>query len=108
MGYFYLSIAIVTEVIATLAVKSSQEFTKLWPSVVVVIGYVLSYYFMALTFKTISIGVTYAIWCGVGIVAITIAGYLMHNESLNAGVLAGIGLISLGVVVVSLFAESSS
>ena len=75
MPYLYLSIAIVAEVIATTALKASEEFTRLWPSVIVIIGYSIAFYCLSLSLKTISVGVAYAIWTGVGMVLITLAGW---------------------------------
>ena len=74
MAYFYLAIAIVAEVIATSALKASTEFTKLVPSILVVVGYAVAFYFLTLVLRTIPVGISYAIWSGLGIVLITLVG----------------------------------
>lgn len=105
-AYWYLFIAIVTEVIATSALKSAEEFTKFWPSVVVVVGYLASFYFMMLVLRTLPVGVTYAIWSGVGIVLVTIAGIALYDQTPDAPAIIGMALIVLGVVVIHLFSKS--
>jgi small multidrug resistance pump len=95
MPYVYLAISIVAEVIGTSALKASDGFTKLWPSVVVVIGYGVAFHFLALTLKTIPIGVAYAIWAGAGISLVAIVGWI------------GMGLIITGVVVMQAFSKST-
>lgn len=72
MGYWYLAIATIAEVIATSALKSSEEFTKLVPSLIVIVGYIVAFYFLALVLKTVPIGIAYAIWAGMGIVLVAI------------------------------------
>ncbi|MCP4120115.1 MAG: multidrug efflux SMR transporter [Desulfobacteraceae bacterium] len=107
MAYLYLMLAIISEVIATSALKASAEFTKLVPSVIVLVGYGLSFYFMALVLRTIPLGVTYAIWSGLGIVFIGVIGVVFFNESLDLPAMAGMGLIIAGVVVVNLFSKTA-
>ncbi len=75
MGYLYLSIAIIAEVVRTSALKASAEFTKLGPSIIVIIGYGLVFYFLSLVLVTIPVGIAYAIWSGIGIAIITIIGH---------------------------------
>jgi small multidrug resistance pump len=107
MHYLFLAIAILSEVIATTSLKATEEFTRLWPSVVVVFGYCSSFYFLALTLRHIPIGIAYAIWCGVGMVLITIAGRVVYDQKLDLAAALGIGLIIAGVVVLNLFSESA-
>jgi multidrug transporter EmrE-like cation transporter len=83
MKWLYLMIAIATEVVATTALKSSDGFTRLWPSVIVVIGYGFSFYFFALTLRTIPTGVAYAIWSGVGMILIALLGLVIHHQKLD-------------------------
>lgn len=97
-----LTIAIVTEVIATSSLKASDGFTRLWPSVVVVIGYGISFYALALTMRTLPVGVIYAIWSGLGITLVTLVGWFVFKQHLSTHVLIGIGLIIAGVVVMNL------
>jgi len=104
--YWYLLLAITTEVIATSALKSAEEFTKLLPSAIVVIGYLSSFYFMMLVLRTLPVGITYAIWSGVGIVLVTIAGIALYDQTPDTPAIIGMALIVLGVVVIHLFSKS--
>ncbi len=107
IGYLYLAIAIVAEVIATSALKASDGFTRLGPSVVVALGYGIAFYFLSLVLKTVPVGVAYAVWSGVGIVLITGIGWLLLKQPLDAPALLGIGLIVAGVLVIQLFSHST-
>jgi len=102
-----LGIAIVAETIATSAVKSSEGFSKLVPSVIVVIGYGVAFYFLSMTLKAIPVGIAYAIWSGVGIVLITLVGWIMFGQRLDAPALIGIVLIIAGVIVMNVFSKSA-
>jgi small multidrug resistance pump len=108
MGYIYMSIAIVAEVLATTALKSSEGFTRLWPTVFVFIGYSVAFYMLSKTLETLSMGITYAIWSGVGIVFITFAGWLLHNQTIDAAAMVGMGLIVAGVAVIQLFSNATA
>ncbi len=93
-GWLFLVIAIVGEVIATSALKSSEGFTKLAPSAVVIIGYGIAFYFLSLVLKSIPVGVAYAVWSGLGVVIITAIARLLHGQKLDAwGFVVGMGLI---------------
>ncbi|MET8716881.1 multidrug efflux SMR transporter [Streptomyces sp. NPDC004735] len=102
MGYGLLAAAIAAEVTATTAMKYSEGFTRLWPSLVTVVGYVLAFALLAQTLKTLSIGTAYAIWAGVGTAAVAAIGVLWMGESAGPARLAGIALIVAGVVVLNL------
>ncbi len=106
MPYVYLAIAIVAEVIATTALKASNEFTKLYPSLVVVCGYGLAFYFMTLTLKTIPLGISYAIWSGVGIVLIAISGAIFYKQIPDLAALLGMSLIIAGVIIIHVFSKT--
>ncbi len=106
MAYFYLAIAIVAEVIATSAIKATSEFTKLFPSLIVIVGYGVAFYFMALVIKTIPIGVTYAIWSGAGIVLVAIVGAFLYKQVPDLPAILGMALIVSGVVVIHLFSKT--
>ncbi len=106
MAYVYLAIAIIAEVTATSALKASEEFTKLIPGIIVVIGYGLAFYFLTLVLRTIPIGVTYAVWSGLGIVLVTIAGAILYKQIPDTPAIIGMGLIVLGVVVIHLFSKT--
>ncbi len=99
--------AVLSEVIATSALKFSEGFTRLVPSVVVVIGYAISFYLLALTLKVMPIGTAYALWSGIGIVLTVIAGMLFWHETLDWARGLGILLIILGILVINLFSKSA-
>ena len=103
----YLAVAIVAEVIATSALKASEGFSRLVPSLVVVAGYGIAFFCLSLTLRTIPVGIVYAIWSGVGIVLIALAGYFVFGQVLDAPALIGMGLIVAGVLVVNLFSRSA-
>lgn len=105
-AYLYLGAAIVAEVIATSLLKTSEGFTRLWPSVATAIGYAISFYCLAQTLGSVPTGVAYAIWSGVGIVLISLIAWLVFGQALDAPALIGMGLIVAGVVVINLFSRS--
>ncbi len=107
LSWIYLSIAILAEVIATSALKVSDGFTRPLPSIITAIGYGLAFYLLALTLKTIPVGIAYAIWSGAGIVAISLIGYFIFGQTLDTAALIGIGLILAGVLVLNVFSGSS-
>ncbi len=108
MAYLYLAIAIIAEVVATSALKASDEFTKLLPSLIVIIGYGIAFYFMTLVLRTIPIGITYAIWSGIGIVLIAIIGALLYKQIPDTPAIIGMGLIISGVVVIHVYSKTIS
>ncbi len=105
-AYIYLAVAIVSEVIATSALKASDGFTQLWPSVVTVVGYAIAFYCLALTLRVIPTGVAYAIWSGAGIVLISAVGWVAFKQSLDWPAILGMGLIVAGVVVINVFSST--
>lgn len=107
MSYFYLICAILSEVIATTALKMSDGFSKLIPSAVVVVGYGLAFAFLGQVLKTIPVGVTYAIWSGAGIVLITLVGAVLFKQTPDLPAIVGMVLIASGVAVIQLFSKSS-
>ena len=106
MPWFLLMIAIVAEVIATTTLKSTEGFTRLWPSVLVVVCYEIAFIGMSLSMKKIPIGVVYAVWSGVGVSLVTLVAWLFLGQSLDAAGLAGLGLIIGGVVVINAFSKT--
>ncbi len=102
ISYIYLALAIVAEVIATSALTASNGLTRLYPVLVMVIGYGIAFVCLAFSLKTIPVGVAYAIWSGVGVVLITGIGWVLFRQALEPLALAGIGLILTGVVVLHL------
>ncbi|NOL50916.1 DMT family transporter [Pelistega suis] len=106
MTWLYLAIAIVAEVIATSNLQSSMGFTKLGPSIITIMSYIISFYFLSLALKQIPIGIAYAIWSGVGIVALACIGYFLYKQTLDIVAMIGLGLIILGVVIINVFSKS--
>ncbi len=108
MHYVYLLFAIVTETIGTSALQASQQFTRFWPSVLVVVSYGLSFWLMALTLKVMPVGIVYAIWSGLGIVFIAAIGYLVFHQKLDLPAVLGMGMILAGILVIHLFSNSAT
>lgn len=106
-NWLFLMIAIVGEVIATSALKSSEAFTKLVPSLIVITGYGTAFYFLSLALRTIPVGIAYAIWAGLGIVLVAAAGWLIYGQKLDTAGFFGIALIIAGVAVLNLFSRTS-
>lgn len=106
-GSVYLAIAIVGEVIATSFLRASMGFTQLAPSIVVVLGYCVTFYFFSLALQTIPVGIGYAIWSGVGIILVSLIAYFAYGQTLDLPALLGIGLILAGVLVINLFSQSA-
>lgn len=106
--WIFLSIAIVSEVIATTSLKAAEGFTHLWPSIFVVVGYSIAFYFLSLTLKTIPVGVVYAIWSGAGIAIITVVAWVIYGQSLNAPSIFGMLLIVTGIIVLNVFSGAVS
>ncbi|NRA55824.1 MAG: multidrug efflux SMR transporter [Gammaproteobacteria bacterium] len=104
-SWIFLAVAISGEVIATSALKASDGFSKLTPSIVVVVGYLISFYFLSMALKTIPVGVAYAIWAGLGIVMVTGIAWVVYGQKLDLGTLVGMALILIGVVVMNLFSS---
>jgi small multidrug resistance pump len=108
MQYVYLAIAIVCEIVATTFMKESDGFTKLGPSLVTGVGYLIAFYFLSLTLRTMPTGVAYAIWSGVGIVLITTVAWVFQGQKLDTPTLVGMALIVVGVVVMNGFSSSGA
>jgi small multidrug resistance pump len=106
VSYLYLALAILSEVIATSTLKSTAEFSRLLPSLIVVVGYAAAFYFMTLSLRSIPIGISYAIWSGVGTVLIAAIAAIFRRQFLDIPALVGIGLIIGGVIVINLFSKS--
>ena len=108
MHYLWLFIAIVSETFGTTALQASQQFTRLWPSVGVVVFYMISFYFMSLALKVMPVGIVYAIWSGLGIVCIAAIGFIIFGQKLDLPALLGLCLIISGILVIHLFSGSTS
>ncbi|MBB93782.1 MAG: QacE family quaternary ammonium compound efflux SMR transporter [Rhodobacteraceae bacterium] len=108
MHYLHLFIAILCETIGTTALQASQQFTRLGPSILVVLGYGAAFYFMALTLRVMPVGIVYAIWSGLGIVLIALIGLVVFGQKLDLPALLGLGLIISGILVIHLFSQAST
>tara|TARA_R110002051_G_scaffold25371_9_gene62005 strand:+ start:7322 stop:7657 length:336 start_codon:yes stop_codon:yes gene_type:complete len=106
--YIMLVFAIITETIGTTALQASEQFSRFWPSVIVVVSYAASFYLMALALKIIPVGIAYAIWSGLGIVFIAIIGYGVFGQKLDLPAVFGMGLILAGILVIHLFSTTST
>ena len=108
MRWIFLGIAILSEVTATTALKYSDGFKNIIPSIVVVLGYGVCFYFLSLAIKQIPIGITYAIWSGVGITLITLLGFFVFKQKIDIPAIIGLSFIIVGIVVIKLFSENVS
>ncbi|KAB0667612.1 QacE family quaternary ammonium compound efflux SMR transporter [Oryzomonas japonica] len=108
MAYVYLLVAIVAEVMGTSALKASEGFSRLFPSVLVVLGYGIAFYCLSQVLKSIPVGVSYAIWSGLGIVLISVVGAVFFKQALDLPAILGMALIIAGVAVINLFSKSVS
>mgnify|MGYP003630550765 FL=1 len=104
--WLLLSIAIIAEVFGTSFLKSSEGFTRFWPSVAVIVGYIVAFYFLALSLKVIPVGIAYAIWAGIGVVLIALIGWIVFSQKLDTPAIIGISMILGGVVVLNVFSSS--
>jgi small multidrug resistance pump len=108
MHWIYLAIAIVAEVMGTSFLKASAGFTKPLPSLAVVVGYGLAFFFLSRTLDTIPVGVAYAVWSGAGVTLVAAIGWLFMGQKLDLAAIVGMGLIVAGVVVLNLFSKSAA
>ena len=105
-NWLFLTIAIVSEVVATSALKACDGFTKLGASIIVVIGYVVAFYFLSLALKVIPVGIAYAIWSGLGIILVSLIALVIYGQKLDFPAMVGMGLIIAGVLVINLLSKS--
>ena len=104
--WIILAGAIVFEVIGTSALKASDSFTKLGPSIIVAVAYAGAFYLLSMTLKTMSVGVAYAIWSGAGVLLIALASWIFYGQSLDVPAMVGMVLIVAGVAVINLFSKT--
>jgi small multidrug resistance pump len=107
-AYICLLVAILSEVAASTALRATKGFTELVPSIITVVGYAISFYALSYTLGVFKLGITYAIWSGIGMVLITILGWVVYGQKIDWAGLLGIGLIIAGVVVIQLFSEQAA
>ncbi|NOD83373.1 MULTISPECIES: SMR family transporter [unclassified Ruegeria] len=106
-AYLYLMLAVVAETIGTTALQASQQFTRFWPSVLVVVGYGVAFYLMALTLKYMPVGIVYAIWSGLGIFLIAVIGFIVFGQRLDWPAILGLTLILSGILIIHLFSKTA-
>ncbi len=106
--YILLILAVAAETIGTTALQASQQFTRLGPSIIVVVAYGAAFYLLALTLKFMPVGVLYAVWSGLGIVLIAIIGWIVFRQSLDLPAILGIALIIAGIAVIQLFSSTAT
>ncbi len=104
--YIPLLIAIVLETIGTSALKASEQFSRLWPSLITIVAYLGAFYCLSLTLRTVPVGIAYAIWSGLGIVLISLIGFFVFKQTLDMPAVIGLLLIILGVIVINVFSKS--
>lgn len=107
-NFIFLGIAILFEIIATSALKKSEQFTQLIPSIITIAGYFAAFYFLSFAIRTIPVGIAYAIWSGVGIVLITIIGAVFFKQIPDLPAIIGLALILIGVVVINVFSTTTA
>lgn len=107
MPYVYLALAIVAEVAATSALKASAEFSKLVPSLIVIVGHGVAFYLLTLVLRTVPVGIAYAVCAGLGIVLVAITGAILYNQLPDVAAVIGMGLIVAGVVIINVFSKTS-
>lgn len=105
MAYLFLAIAIISEVTATSALRLCDGFTRLLPSLVVAVGYCVSFFMLSQVVKMLNLGYAYALWCGFGIVLIVAVGYFYYRQPVDMAGVFGIALIMAGVLVINLFSK---
>lgn len=106
-AYFFLLVAVIAETIGTTSLQASQQFTRLWPSILVVVGYGFAFYFMALTLKYMPVGIVYAIWSGLGIFLIALIGFVVFGQKLDWPAVLGLAMILAGILVFHLFSKTA-
>lgn len=106
--WILLGLAILAEVVGTSAMKASEGFSKVLPSLITVVFYGIAFYLLSLTLRSIPVGIAYAVWSGVGIVLISLAAWVLYGQKLDPAGLIGIGLIISGVIVLNVFSKSSA
>lgn len=106
--YYYLLIAVAFEMFGTANLQASQQFTRLWPSVLVILGFVISMYFLTLTLKYMPVGVVYALWSGLGIVAIAAMGHVLFKQAVDFWAVVGMAMIIAGIAVIQLLSKTAT
>ena len=106
-AYLILALAVLAETIGTTALQASQQFTRLWPSILVVLAYAVSFYLLSMTLKVMPVGVVYALWSGLGIILIAIIGFTVFGQRLDLPAVTGLLMIIGGIAVIHLFSNTT-
>ena len=106
-AYLILFLAVIAETIGTTALQASQQFSRLWPSVLVVVSYGIAFYLLGLTLKFMPVGIVYAIWSGLGIVFIAIIGFIVFGQRLDWPAVLGLAMILAGILIIHLFSKTA-
>lgn len=107
LSYIYLAIAVMAEVIATSSLKASEEFTRFWPTALVVSSYIVAFYFLMLSLRSLPVGIAYAIWCGFGIILIAVIGWVVYGQKLDIPAILGMAMILSGILIIHLFSDAA-
>lgn len=107
MSLVFLFLAVLAEVVGTSFLPATANFTKFLPTAIVAFSYILSFWLLTYVLKTMNLGITYAIWSGLGIVLVSIAGFLVYNQKMDTAAILGISLIVAGVLILNLFSNTS-
>ena len=105
--YVFLLVAIAAETAGTMGLQASQQFTRLGPSLVAILGYAVAFYFLGLVLKFLPVGIAYALWSGIGIVLIAVMGFALFGQRLDLPALLGIALIIAGILIINLFSSTA-
>lgn len=108
MHYLYLLVAVLAETIGTTALQASQQFSRFWPSVIVVFAYGISFYLLALTLRFMPVGIVYALWSGLGIILIALIGFAVFGQRLDLPAVLGLGMIIAGIFVIHMFSTATT
>ncbi|WP_209596305.1 SMR family transporter [Ruegeria sp. HKCCSP351] len=106
-AYLYLLLAVLAETIGTTALQASQQFTRFWPSVIVIVGYAFAFYLLAMTLKVMPVGIVYAIWSGLGIFLIALIGFIVFGQRLDWPAILGLAMILAGILIIHLFSKTA-
>ena len=106
MSYIYLAVAIASEIVATAMLKSTESFSRLWPSIAVVTCVCLSLYCFSVCVQSLNVAIVYALWSGIGITAVTFLAWIIYGQKMDLPAIIGICLIIAGVVVINLYSKT--
>lgn len=107
-AYFFLIIAVLFEGLGTTSLQASQQFTRFWPSLGVILGFGMAFYFLMIVLQYLPLGITYALWSGVGICLTALLGWLIFRQALDWPAILGMGLIVVGIVVINVYSKTAA